>query len=60
VKVVAEAKGKTGGRPRRLTETQVTAAKAARAAGQSVEKVAEAFGVSRATLYRALGETTAG
>lgn len=53
-RAVAETKGKPAGRPRKLTPAQVTAAAAAVAAGQHVDEVAEAFGVSRATLYRHL------
>ncbi|WP_040838214.1 recombinase family protein [Nocardia brevicatena] len=49
---VAAAHGKQPGRPRKLTAAQLTAAAAALDAGQPVDEVAEAFGVSRATLYR--------
>ncbi len=55
---VAAAKGARPGRPRKLTPTQMAAARAARAAGQSVEQVASAFGVSRATLYRHLNNSS--
>jgi DNA invertase Pin-like site-specific DNA recombinase len=54
---VAEAKrkGKKGGRPRRLTEKDATAAKALLADGSlSSKEVAARFGVSKATLYRYL------
>jgi DNA invertase Pin-like site-specific DNA recombinase len=53
-RAVAAAKGKHAGRPRKLSPAQVAAAAAAAAAGQPVDQVAEAFGVSRATLYRHL------
>ncbi|MEU4345416.1 recombinase family protein [Nocardia sp. NPDC023852] len=53
---VAAAQGKQPGRPRKLSPAQLAAARAALAAEQPVEQVAEAFGVSRATLYRYLAE----
>lgn len=55
---LAEAKrrGKTGGRPRRLTEKDASAARALLAEGSLTSKeVAARFGVSKATLYRYLG-----
>ncbi|MGO4614720.1 recombinase family protein [Nocardia sp. 2YAB30] len=55
---VAAAKGKQPGRPRKLTDGQLAAARAALAADQPIERVAAAFGVSRATLYRYLAEVT--
>jgi DNA invertase Pin-like site-specific DNA recombinase len=52
----ARRKGKTGGRPKRLTEKDVTAAKALLADGSLTSKeVAARFSVSKATLYRYLG-----
>jgi len=48
--------GKQPGRPRKLDLHQLAAARAALAANQTVEQVAAAFGVSRATLYRHLTE----
>jgi len=52
----ARRKGKTGGRPRRLTDKDTTAAKALLADGTlSSKEVAARFGVSKATLYRYLG-----
>ncbi|MFE3261013.1 recombinase family protein [Nocardia sp. NPDC059091] len=53
---VASAKGKRPGRPRKLTTNQLAAARAALDADQSVDQVAGAFGVSRATLYRYLAD----
>lgn len=53
-RAVATAKGKRAGRPRKLSPAQVAAARAAVSAGQHVDEVADAFGVSRATLYRHL------
>jgi transposase len=47
---------KLPGRSRKLDVNQLAAARAALAAGQSIDQVAAAFGVSRATLYRNLGE----
>ncbi|MDE1675195.1 recombinase family protein [Nocardia gipuzkoensis] len=55
---VAAAKGKQPGRPRKLTDGQLAAARAALAADQPIDQVAAAFGVSRATLYRYLAEAT--
>lgn len=53
--VEARRKGKTGGRPRRMTEKDITAAKAILADGALTSKeVAARFGVSKATLYRYL------
>jgi DNA invertase Pin-like site-specific DNA recombinase len=52
----AKRKGKTGGRPRRLTEKDTAAAKALLADGSlTSKKVVARFGVSKATLYRYLG-----
>jgi DNA invertase Pin-like site-specific DNA recombinase len=52
----ARRKGKTGGRPKRLTEKDVMAAKALLTNGSLTSKeVAARFGVSKATLYRYLG-----
>jgi DNA invertase Pin-like site-specific DNA recombinase len=53
---VAAAQGKQPGRPRKLTPAQLAMARAALREDQPVEQVAEAFGVSRATLYRYLAE----
>lgn len=55
-RAVAQAKGKQPGRPRKLDPNQLAAAKAAHTAGQSVNQVSAAFGISRATLYRHLAE----
>lgn len=51
--------GRTGpavGRPRALDDEQVARAEQMRAAGESVPRIAQALGVSRATLYRSLAE----
>ncbi|MCX5378560.1 recombinase family protein [Streptomyces sp. NBC_00091] len=51
----ARAQGRTGGRPAVMDADKLAAAKARRAKGESVTVIAKALGVSRATLYRALG-----
>ncbi|AXE22919.1 DNA invertase [Streptomyces globosus] len=51
----ARAQGRTGGRPVVMDGDKLAAAKARRAKGESVTAIAKALGVSRATLYRALG-----
>ncbi|WP_306300380.1 recombinase family protein [Streptomyces scabiei] len=51
----AKAQGRTGGRPTAITEDEPTVAKAGTAEGESVSVIAEALGVSRATLYRPIG-----
>jgi len=54
----AAARGRRGGRPAVMTPAKLAAAQALLADGQhSVAKTAAAVGVSRATLYRALGAT---
>lgn len=56
-RAVREAKGIRAGRPEKLDAKQLAAARAAVNAGQSVKEVAPLFGVSRATLYRKLGDS---
>ncbi|MFE1925582.1 helix-turn-helix domain-containing protein [Streptomyces asoensis] len=51
----AKAQGRTGGRPTVITEDVLTVAKARGGKGESVTAIAEALGVSRATLYRHIG-----
>lgn len=51
----AKARGRTGGRPSVMTAEKLRAAESMRAAGEPVSAIAKAVGVSRATLYRALG-----
>lgn len=58
-RAAAQARGLTGGRPSRLTEAQKRQVRALHAAGESVATLVETFGVSRRTVYRALGEATA-
>ncbi|MFF0248996.1 helix-turn-helix domain-containing protein [Streptosporangium sandarakinum] len=50
----AAAHGRKGGRPPAVTDDVLAAAHARRARGQSVTTIAEALGVGRSTLYRAL------
>ncbi|MFG3409121.1 recombinase family protein [Streptomyces sp. NPDC048142] len=50
----AKAQGRTGGRPTVITDDLLTLAKARKAKGESVNAIAKALGVSRATLYRHL------
>lgn len=52
----AKAQGRTGGRPTVITDDMLTVAKARKGTGESVSAIAKALGVSRATLYRYLGE----
>ncbi|MGW4824995.1 helix-turn-helix domain-containing protein [Streptomyces sp. NPDC004227] len=53
----AKAQGRTGGRPSVVSEDVLTVARARKANGESVSAIAKALGVSRATLYRHLGES---
>ncbi|MFF0220924.1 recombinase family protein [Streptomyces sp. NPDC004629] len=52
----AKAQGRTGGRPKAMTEDMIAAAKARRAAGESYGTIAKALGVGQATVYRHLSE----
>lgn len=52
----AKAQGRTGGRPSVVNADVLTVARARKAKGESVSAIAKALGVSRATLYRHLGE----
>jgi DNA invertase Pin-like site-specific DNA recombinase len=53
----ARAQGRTGGRPVVMDADKLAAAKARKAQGESVTVIAKALKVSRATLYRALGDS---
>ena len=55
----AAARGKLPGRPRKLPADKVALALRMRRAGESARTIAEALGVSRATLYRALERVSA-
>jgi DNA invertase Pin-like site-specific DNA recombinase len=50
----AKAQGRTGGRPSVMNDDILNAARARQAKGESVNSIAEALGVSRATLHRHL------
>ncbi|RSD26452.1 recombinase family protein [Amycolatopsis eburnea] len=54
-----EARGGSPGRPRKLSDDALRAAKAAVNSGMDVDAVAKLHGVSRATLYRYLAELEA-
>jgi len=56
----ARARGRHTGRPARLSPDQVRQVRALRAGGESIADLVRSFGVSRATVYRALGEAGAG
>jgi DNA invertase Pin-like site-specific DNA recombinase len=57
----ARERGRVGGRPRKLTATKLEAAAALHASGdKSMQQIADAVGVSRATLYRHMGAAAAG
>ncbi|MGW1075859.1 recombinase family protein [Streptomyces sp. NPDC002537] len=50
--------GNHGGRPTVMDADKLAVARARHAKGESVTVIAKALGVSRATLYRALGEAS--
>jgi len=50
----AKAQGRTGGRPSVMNDDILSAARARQAKGESVNSIARALGVSRATLHRHL------
>lgn len=52
----AQARGRQTGRPRSLTGDQARQLRSLHAAGESVADLVRSFKVSRATVYRALGE----
>ena len=55
-KAARKSRGLPIGRPRALTPDQIELAERMRASGEPVPVIAEALGVSRATLYRTLAE----
>jgi len=55
-RAAARARGRHTGRPPRLTADQVRQVRSLRAAGESIAELVGGFGVSRATIYRALGD----
>ena len=54
----ARRQGRVGGRPSVMDGDKLAAAKARQAAGQSPTQIAEALGISRASVYRHLGSVT--
>lgn len=58
-RAAAQARGLTGGRPSTLTEAQKRQIRALHASGESVSSLVETYGVSRRTVYRAIGEVPA-
>jgi DNA invertase Pin-like site-specific DNA recombinase len=52
----ARARGRHTGRPHRLTDAQARQVRALRATGESIAELMRSFGVSRATIYRALAQ----
>lgn len=54
----AKARGRTGGRPRALSDMNVERVMALREQGASVREIAEELGTSRATVYRAIESAT--
>ena len=50
----ARARGRVGGRPRALSPAKIEFAETMRKGGASAQKIADEFGVSRASIYRAL------
>jgi len=56
----ARARGRHTGRPPRLSPDQVRQVRSLRAGGESIADLVRGFGVSRATVYRALGDVVDG
>jgi len=55
-RAAARARGRHTGRPPRLTTDQARQVRSLRAGGESTADLDRGFGVSRATIYRALGQ----
>ncbi len=51
----ARARGKVGGRPRKMTDSRIRQARKMREGGMSQTEIAEVLGVGRTTLYQYLG-----
>ena len=58
-RAAARARGKHTGRPAKLTQAQVRQIRKLRDGGESISELVAGFGVSRATVYRALRESPA-
>ena len=56
-RAAARARGRHTGRPPRLTGAQARQVRALRAGGESISELVRSYGVSRATIYRALQAT---
>lgn len=54
----ARARGRHTGRPFRLSDAQARQVRSLRGSGESIAEVVRSFGVSRATIYRALRQDT--
>ena len=57
--VAAKAQGRVGGRPTVMDADKLAAANARHERGESPTEIARALGVSRASVYRHLGEAAA-
>lgn len=58
-RAAARARGRHTGRPAELTAAQARQVRSLRAAGETIPELIDSFGVSRATVYRALSEDDA-
>jgi len=56
-RAAARLRGRHTGRPPRLTPTQTRQVQSLRTGGESINELVRTFGVSRATIYRALHAT---
>ncbi len=56
-RAAARLRGRHTGRPPRLTPTQTRQVRSLRTGGESINELVRTFGVSRATIYRALRAT---
>jgi len=59
-RAAARLRGRHTGRPPRLTPTQTRQVRSLRTGGESINELVRTFGVSRATIYRALHATEQG
>ncbi len=58
-RAAARARGRHTGRPARLSDDQVRQVRSLRTGGESIADLTRSFGVSRATIYRALQQHAA-